>query len=186
MKQRKQKKRQKQRQRQPHQAKRKQKTKTKKSLASYMKEERSKKEEQERIREVSKKIKKCIRDKKRTAREEKSKYLGIFKGTKNISNVKSAKDRVLTPKIKNTEGETITTRKGIANVFAEFYAKLYEDDEGEENKKEKKLRRSLKTRKRCLKNSNHAIDHLKEGKQETAAGSELNRSKIAVTRRRKR
>ena len=31
------------------------------------------------------------------------------------------------------KGETITARRGIANVFAEFYAKLYEEDEGEEN-----------------------------------------------------
>ena len=62
-----------------------------------------------------------------------------LKGTKNISNVKSAKKRILIPKIKNMKGETITTRKGIANVFAEVYAKIYEDDEAEENKKEKEV-----------------------------------------------
>ena len=50
-------------------------------------------------------------------------------GTKNISKVKSAKKRILIPKVKNMKGEIITTRKGIATVLAEFYAKLYEDDE---------------------------------------------------------
>ena len=48
-----------------------------------MKEERSKKEEKERIREVSKKIKKCIREKKRTARQEQIQaILEELKGTK--------------------------------------------------------------------------------------------------------
>ena len=76
--------------------------------------------------------------KKRTARQEQiQKILEELKGTKNISSVKSAqKKRILIPKIKNMKVETITARKGIANVFAEFYAKLYEDDEGEENKRE--------------------------------------------------
>ena len=69
-----------------------------------------KKDEKERIREVSKKIKKCIREKKRTARQEKiQNILEELSGTKNISNVKSATKRILIPKIKNMEGETITT-----------------------------------------------------------------------------
>ena len=84
-----------------------------------------KKDERERIREVSKKIKKCIREKKRTARQEKiQKILEELKGTKNISNVKSAKKRILIPKVKNMKGETITSREGIAHVCAEFRAKI--------------------------------------------------------------
>ena len=41
--------------------------------------------------------------------------------------VKSAKKRVLITKIKNTKGECITCRKGIADTFGEFYKRLYED-----------------------------------------------------------
>ena len=36
---------------------------------------------------------------------------------------------MLITKIKNERGEIITSRKGIANVFGEFYAKLYGDNE---------------------------------------------------------
>ena len=35
-------------------------------------------------------------------------------------------------KIKNERGEIITSRKGIANVFGEFYKKLYDDYEQDE------------------------------------------------------
>ena len=103
-----------------------------------------KKEDKERIREVSKKIKKCIRDKKRSERLGKSKkILKSSKGQKN-ANIKSAKRRILIPKIKNMTGEVITSRKGIADVFGEFYGKLYDDDcddkmrtEAESNEKKK-------------------------------------------------
>ena len=47
-----------------------------------------------------------------------------FKGVKNIPGIKSAKKRVLITKIKNEKGEIITSRKGIANVFGEFYKKF--------------------------------------------------------------
>ena len=67
--------------------------------------------------------------------EKKKKNLEELKGTKNISNVKSAKRRIPIPKIKNTKGEAIKTRKRIANVFAAFFEQLHEDDEGEENTK---------------------------------------------------
>ena len=39
---------------------------------------------------------------------------------------------MLITKIKNGRGEIITSRKGIANVFGEFYKKLYEDNEQDE------------------------------------------------------
>ena len=45
------------------------------------------------------------------------------KGSKNISNINSAKKRILIPKIRKMEGETTTTRRGIADVHGEFYAK---------------------------------------------------------------
>ena len=50
-----------------------------------------------------------------------------FKGVGNISGIKSAKKKVLLTKIKNDKGECITSRKGIADVFGEFYKRLYED-----------------------------------------------------------
>ena len=40
-----------------------------------------------------------------------------FEGVSNIPGIKSAKKT----KIKNERGEVITSRKGIANVFGEFY-----------------------------------------------------------------
>ena len=38
------------------------------------------------------------------------------------------------PKDQNRKGETINTKEGIANVFAEFYENLYDGEEGEEDK----------------------------------------------------
>ena len=56
-----------------------------------------------------------------------------FKGVRNIPRIKSAKKRVLITKIKNKKGECITSRKGIADVFGEFYKRLYEDKEKDES-----------------------------------------------------
>ena len=53
------------------------------------------------------------------------KILEEVKGTRNISSIKSVKERILIPKIKNKEGETIKTRQGIANIFSKFYEDLY-------------------------------------------------------------
>ena len=55
-----------------------------------------------------------------------------FKGVRNIPRIKTAKKRVLITKIKNKEGECITSRKGIADTFGEFYKRLYEDS-GKDN-----------------------------------------------------
>ena len=44
--------------------------------------------------------------------------------------------RVLITKIKNEKGEIITSRKGIANVFGEFYKQIYDDNEQEETEQE--------------------------------------------------
>ena len=40
-----------------------------------------------------------------------------FKGVRNIPGIKSAKKKLLITKIKNDKGESITSRKGIADVF---------------------------------------------------------------------
>ena len=133
-----------------------------------------KKDEKERIREVSKKIKKCIREKKRNAREDKiQKMLEEVKGTKNISNVKSAKKRIFIPKVKNKKGEVIITRIAIANEFAEFYANLFEDEEGENDRKEREAEARTESKKPipefAKEEIQDAIDRLKrEKKQETA------------------
>ena len=74
------------------------------------------------MKELSKSIKKCIRDKKRVKRQQEiQKHLEDFIGVSNIPGIKSAKKKVLITKIKNDIGEIITSRKGIANVFGELY-----------------------------------------------------------------
>ena len=96
------------------------------------------KEHRKHIREVSKKIKKCIRDRRKA--ETHKKLLEDLKGTKNIPNIKSAKKRTLIPKINNMKGEIITSRKGITDVFGEFCEIIYdyvgEDDERKETESE--------------------------------------------------
>ena len=59
-------------------------------------------------------------------------FLYEFKGVRNIPRIKTAKKRVLITKIKNKKGECITSRKGIADTFGEFYKRLYEDS-GKDN-----------------------------------------------------
>ena len=68
----------------------------------------------------------------------------MYQGHKNISNIKSAKKRILTPKIKNEIGEVITLRKGLDNGFGEFCSKLYADDQcdNEEQDADKKEMRT--------------------------------------------
>ena len=62
--------------------------------------------------------------KKRMKRQQDiQRILEDFKGIRNIPGIKSAKKRVLITKIKNEKGECITCRKGIADVFGEFYKK---------------------------------------------------------------
>ena len=56
-----------------------------------------------------------------------------FKGVSNIPGIKSSKKKVLITKIKNERGEIITSRKGIANVFGEFYNKLKDDNKQDEH-----------------------------------------------------
>ena len=97
-------------------------------------EERRKmpKEGRHRLKEL-KKIKKCIREKKRMKRQQDiERILEEFKGVRNIPRIKTAKKRVLITKIKNKRGECITSRKGIADTFGEFYKRLYEDN-GKDN-----------------------------------------------------
>ena len=59
-----------------------------------------------------------------------------FKGIRNIPGIISAKKRVLITKIKNEKGERITSRKGIADVFGEFYKKILDENEQDESEQE--------------------------------------------------
>ena len=73
-------------------------------------------------------MKNCIREKKRVKRHHDiERILEEFKGVRTIPRVKTAKKRVPITKIKNTKGECITSRKGIADTFGEFYKRLYAD-----------------------------------------------------------
>ena len=85
------------------------------------------------MKELSKSIKKCIREKKRVKRQQEiQKILEDFKGVSNIPGITFAKKKVLITKIKNERGEIITSRKGFANVFGGFYKKFYDDNEQDE------------------------------------------------------
>ena len=79
------------------------------------------KEEKQRLKEVSKCINLYQREKRMKRQQDIQRILEDFKGVRNIPGIKSAKRRVLITKIKNEKGEVITSRKGIANVFGEFY-----------------------------------------------------------------
>ena len=51
-----------------------------------------------------------------------------FGGIKNISQIKSGRKKTLIPKVKNAKGDTVTSRKEIANFFGKFYSKLYAEE----------------------------------------------------------
>ena len=84
---------------------------------------------------MSKRIKKCIRNKTRAKRKEAIQQIfEKFSGIKNISQIKSERKKTLILKTKNGKGETVTSRKGIANVIGEFHSELHDeerDDNGE-------------------------------------------------------
>ena len=106
-----------------------------------------------------------------------------FKGVQTIPRVKSAKKRVLITKIKNTKGECITSRKGIADTFGEFYKRLYEDSG-----------KTTPSKKRVMKKE-YLKSRLKKYRRQSASSNlanllmemeyELKTSKIATKRREK-
>ena len=54
-----------------------------------------------------------------------------FRGIKSASCIKSGRKKTLIPKVKSDEGETITSRRGVANISS--HSKLYAEDQlGEE------------------------------------------------------
>ena len=95
------------------------------------------KEEKQRLKDLSKSFKKMHQRKKRMKRQQDiERILEEFKSVRNIPVIKTAKKRVLITKIKNEKGECITSRKGIADAFGEFYKRLYEDKERDDSEHE--------------------------------------------------
>ena len=87
------------------------------------------KEEKQRLKDLSKRLKNASQKKRMKRQQDIQRILEEFKGVRNIPGTKTAKKKVLITKIKNDKGECITSRKGIADVFGEFYKRLYEDNE---------------------------------------------------------
>ena len=104
-----------------------------------------------------------------------------FKGVRNIPRIKTAKKIVLITKIKNKEGECITSRKGIADAFGEFYKRLYEDSEKDDSEHEMSDgKKYLKSRQ---KNYKAQSANSKQANLQTAMEYVPKTSKIATTRR---
>ena len=91
-----------------------------------------------------------------------------FKGVRNIPGIKSAKKKVLITKIKNDKGECITSRKGIADVFGEFYKRLYEDNERDDFEHEMSDDRRIPEI--TTEELQNAISKLKKGKSPDSKG----------------
>ena len=62
---------------------------------------------------------------------------------------KPGRKMTLIPKAKNDKGETVTSRKGVANVFGEFYSKLCAENQlGEEVQDPQNLETRMNTEKK--------------------------------------
>ena len=101
--------------------------------------------------------------------------------------------------MRNDKGKTITSRKGIATVFGEFYSKMYAEHQfGEEVQDPQNLETRINTKKKSwneeVRNEipdftqdevQAAIDNLKKVKQVTTTESGPKTSRHAVKRRKK-
>ena len=105
------------------------------------------------------KNKKMYQRKKRMKRQQDiERILEEFKGVRSIPRIKTAKKRILITKIKNEKGECITSRKGIADTFGEFYKRLFEHSEKDNSEHE------MRDDKRIPQELQSAISKLKTGK----------------------
>ena len=101
----------------------------------------------ERIEQEDRKV---HQEQKRSGRQEKiQRILEELRCINSFSCSKCGRKKTLIPKVKNDKGETITSRKVIANVFGEFYSKLYAEDQlGEGSARPSQLGNKNEDRKR--------------------------------------
>ena len=100
--------------------------KTRKSEHSLRSKGRLIKRGKERLKKVSKEIKTAHQrpKKEQTYKRRCDKFWKNIKGIKSIANIKPARKKVLTPKIRHDKDDIITSRKGMCNTFAKFYSNL--------------------------------------------------------------
>ena len=140
------------------------------------------------MKELSKSINKCIRDKKKVKRQQViQKNREDFKGVSNIPRIKPAKKKVLITKFEHERGEIIMSRKGIATVFGEFYKKLNDDNEQDECGNESNIDIHISDTEEMTRISDSKMrsGNSKKVNHQTATGFEQKTSKL-VTRRRKK
>ena len=115
-------------------------------------------------------ILRLIEERRKMPKEEKHRLKELSKknGVRNIPRIKTAKKRVLITKIKNKEGECITSRKGIADTFGEFYKRLCEDSGKDNSEHETKDDRRIPEI--TSEELQRAISNLKAGKSSDGNG----------------
>ena len=96
-----------------------------------------------------------------------------FKGVRNIPEINTAKMRVLITKIKNEKGGCITSRKGIADAFGDFFKRLYEDKERDDFEHE--MSDDGRTPEITTEEPQSAISKLKPGKSPDQSDSQERR-----------
>ena len=137
--------------------------------------------------------------KKRTTRQEQiQKILEELRGTKNVSDIKSAKERIFIPKVKKQKKVKPSTHEKAFQMYSLHSTKTFmKTKKVRSTKKRRKQSRATKTMKECLINSTPSqylqktrskmrSTASRKVKQKTALEYELNSSKIALTRRREK
>ena len=142
------------------------------------------KEEKQRRKDLSKRIKHASEKKRMKRQQDIQRILEEFKGVRNNPRDQNSKEEVLITKIKNDKGEYITCRKGIADVFGEFYKRLYEDSEKDDSEHE--MSDDKRIPEITTEELQSAISKLKKkANLQTAMEYEPKTSKIATTIREK-
>ena len=136
-------------------------------------------EERQRLKELSKEIKNASEKKKN---EKTIKTLRIHRCPKYPEN-QNSKEESPHHKDKEQKGECITSRKGIADTFGEFYKRLCEDS-GKDNSEHEK-RDDKRIPEITSEELQSAISRLKAGKSPDGNAIRAKTSKIATMKREK-